>query len=75
MCLETLMKVKAESAEFQKFFSLFLYLYPLIFISQINLASFTGSSATQNISRLVHICGKLVEKFLFKLPLPFRVIK
>ena len=39
-----------------KFLALFfdLDLYPFIFISQINLASFTGSSATGKISRLVH---------------------
>ena len=59
MCLETLMKVKAESAWFQKKkkkknLALFFDLYPFIFISQINLASFTGSSATGKISRLVH---------------------
>ena len=34
--------------------ALFFDLYPFIFISQINLASFTGSSATGKISRLVH---------------------
>ena len=52
MCLETLMKPKALS--FKIFLALFFYLYPFIFISQINLASFTGSSATGKISRLVH---------------------
>ena len=54
MCLETLMKAKAESAKFKKNLALFFDLYPFIFISQINLASFTGSSATGKISRLVH---------------------
>ena len=34
--------------------ALFFDLYPFIFISQINLASFTGSSATGKISGLVH---------------------
>ena len=32
---------------FKKILALFFDLYPFIFISQINLASFTGSSATQ----------------------------
>ena len=55
MCLEALMKAKAESAKFQKNLALFFfYLYPFIFISQINFASFIGSSARGKISRLVH---------------------
>ena len=55
MCLETLMKAKALSfKEKKKKIALFFYLYPFIFISQIILASFTGSSATGKISRLVH---------------------
>ena len=42
------------ASQFQKFLALFFDLYPFIFISQINLASLTGSSATRKISRLVH---------------------
>ena len=38
----------------KKILALFFDLYPFIFISQINLASFTGSSATGKMSRLVH---------------------
>ena len=39
-----------NSAKFSTVFDI----YSFIFISQINLASFTGSSATGKISRLVH---------------------
>ena len=43
----------------------FFYLYPFIFISQINLASFTGSSATGKISRLVHQPISLTLSLIF----------
>ena len=36
MCLETLMKAKAESAEFQKNLALFFYLYPFIYKQKRN---------------------------------------